>query len=146
IGDILQSLVSAPISPNAMQGIGGGGTTTTETITSVLTSPNTIAKLVFLSLVSLAPIVAKDWLSKWLNNSGGDDGEEAGDNESAGEEVRAKHRGRRHRKRFSIEWWRRSLSISRSGKEGNDEERSLEEEGRASAEEERIELLARSSS
>ncbi|CAG7848285.1 SubName: Full=Uncharacterized protein {ECO:0000313/EMBL:CCA76488.1} [Serendipita indica DSM 11827] len=108
IGDILQTIASTPTSPNS---------SAQQTISSVVTSPNTLFKLVFLTLVSLAPILAKDRLSRWLN------GETAEldvtlSREREREREREK-RGRGHKKRFSVEWWRRSLSMSRS-KEAED--------------------------
>ncbi|KAG8829488.1 hypothetical protein FRC18_009271 [Serendipita sp. 400] len=161
IGDLLQSIVAQPLSPNVSGGGGAAGATLNgggvgeTTVSGVLTSPRTIFKLVFLSLVSLAPVLAKDWMSKWLNGGeGGDDHQEVdGDEEveTGGEEVDGEmgdmevvggagaggKRGRRHTKRFSIDWWRRSLSLSNSSAKGKERQ---EDEGRAS-EEERIELV-----
>jgi len=54
IGDILQTLASTP-SPNP------------QTISSVLTSPPIIIKLVFLSFLSLAPILGRDYLKAWVS-------------------------------------------------------------------------------
>ncbi|KAI0045312.1 hypothetical protein FA95DRAFT_1561264 [Auriscalpium vulgare] len=54
IGDILQTVASTP-SPNP------------ETISSILTSPSIIIKLVFLSVLSLAPILGRDYLKAWLS-------------------------------------------------------------------------------
>ncbi|KAH9999313.1 snare associated Golgi protein-domain-containing protein [Russula vinacea] len=54
IGDILQTLASTP-SPNP------------QTISSVLASPVIITKLVFLSFLSLAPILGRDHLKAWLS-------------------------------------------------------------------------------
>jgi len=54
IGDILQTLASTP-SPNP------------QTISSVLASPAIIIKLVFLSFLSLAPILGRDHLKAWLS-------------------------------------------------------------------------------
>ncbi|KAG8751543.1 hypothetical protein FRC14_007783 [Serendipita sp. 396] len=158
IGDLLQSIVAQPLSPNVSGGGGAAGATLNgggvgeTTVSGVLTSPRTIFKLVFLSLVSLAPVLAKDWMSKWLNGGGEEEetggeveetgGEENGMGEMEDMEVVGK-RGRRHTKRFSIDWWRRSLSLSNSSAKGKERERERErqeEEGRAS-EEERIELV-----
>ncbi|KAG8847254.1 hypothetical protein FRB91_011943, partial [Serendipita sp. 411] len=168
IGDLLQSIVAQPLSPNTAAGgatlngggmVGGGGVGET-TVSGVLTSPRTIFKLVFLSLVSLAPVLAKDWMSKWLNGGEGDEGggeeEDVEEVETGGEEVDGEmgemevvgggggggKRGRRHTKRFSIDWWRRSLSLSSAkGKERERErEREREEEEGRGSEEERIEL------
>ncbi|KAG8751564.1 hypothetical protein FRC14_007771 [Serendipita sp. 396] len=169
IGDLLQSIVAQPLSPNVsgggaggggglMGGGGVGGGVGETTVSGVLTSPSTIFKLVFLSLVSLAPVLAKDWMSKWLNGGGGgeggdnvdgNDGEEMGGEENGEMEdmevvgVAGGKRGRRHTKRFSIDWWRRSLSLSSAKGKERERERERErreEEGRAS-EEERIELV-----
>ncbi|KAF8505616.1 snare associated Golgi protein-domain-containing protein [Russula emetica] len=54
IGDILQTLASTP-SPNP------------QTISSVLASPFILSKLVFLSFLSLAPILGRDHLKAWLS-------------------------------------------------------------------------------
>jgi uncharacterized membrane protein YdjX (TVP38/TMEM64 family) len=54
IGDILQTLASTP-SPNP------------QTISSVLASPSIISKLVFLSFLSLAPILGREHLKAWLS-------------------------------------------------------------------------------
>ncbi|KAI9512196.1 snare associated Golgi protein-domain-containing protein [Russula earlei] len=54
IGDILQTLASTP-SPYP------------QTISSILASPSIIIKLVFLSSLSLAPILARDHLKAWLS-------------------------------------------------------------------------------
>ncbi|KAF8655287.1 hypothetical protein AX16_003186 [Volvariella volvacea WC 439] len=59
IGDILQTLASTP-SP------------TPQTISSVLTSPAVICKLVFLSFLSLAPILLRDKLRSWVSQSSPD--------------------------------------------------------------------------
>lgn len=56
IGDILQTVTSNP-SP------------TPRTVQSLLTSPEIIAKLVFLSFLSLAPILGRDHLRAWLSPS-----------------------------------------------------------------------------
>ncbi|KAI0307313.1 snare associated Golgi protein-domain-containing protein [Multifurca ochricompacta] len=56
IGDILQTFASTP-SPNP------------QTISSVLASPSIIIKLVFLSFLSLAPILGRDYLKAWLSPS-----------------------------------------------------------------------------
>jgi len=56
IGDILQTVASNP-SP------------TPRTVQSLLTSPEIIAKLVFLSFLSLAPILGRDHLRVWLSSS-----------------------------------------------------------------------------
>ncbi|TFK75845.1 hypothetical protein BDN72DRAFT_891719 [Pluteus cervinus] len=56
IGDILQTLAATP-SPNP------------QTISSVLTSPEIILKLVFLSFLSLAPILARDKLRSLISQS-----------------------------------------------------------------------------
>jgi hypothetical protein len=99
------------------------------TVSSVLTSPQTVIKLVVLTLVSLAPILAKERLKTWLN------GPEEGSSEEGewvnGEMRERKSRRYHHKKRFSVEWWRRSLSLSRSGS------RKEEDEGA----EERLEML-----
>jgi hypothetical protein len=121
IGDILQTVASAPISPNAQGQM---------TVSSILTSPQTVIKLVVLTLVSLAPILAKERLKTWLN------GPEEGSSSEEGEWVNGEMRERKsrryhHKKRFSVEWWRRSLSLSRSGS------RKEEDEGA----EERLEML-----
>ncbi|PVG00498.1 hypothetical protein CPB86DRAFT_701147 [Serendipita vermifera] len=110
IGDILQTVASAPISPNAQGQM---------TVSSVLTSPQTVIKLVVLTLVSLAPILAKERLKTWLN--GGED-ESSEEGEWVNGEMRErKSRRYHHKKRFSVEWWRRSLSLSRSGRKEEDE-------------------------
>jgi len=54
IGDILQSVANTP-SPNS------------QTISSVLASPSIIIKLVFLSILSLAPILGRDYLKARLS-------------------------------------------------------------------------------
>lgn len=54
IGDILQTVASTP-SPNP------------QTISSVLASPSIIIKLVFLSILSLAPILGRDYLKARLS-------------------------------------------------------------------------------
>lgn len=56
IGDILQTVASNP-SP------------TPRTVQSLLTSPEIIAKLIFLSFLSLAPILGRDHLRAWLSSS-----------------------------------------------------------------------------
>ncbi|TCD68196.1 hypothetical protein EIP91_011368 [Steccherinum ochraceum] len=56
IGDILQTVASNP-SP------------TPRTIQSLLASPEIIAKLIFLSFLSLAPILGRDHLRAWLSSS-----------------------------------------------------------------------------
>jgi hypothetical protein len=50
IGDILQSVASSPPSP------------TQQTVSSLLTSPTILIKLVFLSFLSLAPLLAREHL------------------------------------------------------------------------------------
>ncbi|KAH9062854.1 snare associated Golgi protein-domain-containing protein [Lactarius vividus] len=65
IGDILQTVASTP-SPNS------------QTISSVLASPAIIIKLVFLSILSLAPILGRDYLKARLSpalSSAGADGQ-----------------------------------------------------------------------
>lgn len=52
VGDILMSVARAP-----------SAATTQQTVTELLTSPAVIAKLVFLTLLSLGPILARGWLS-----------------------------------------------------------------------------------
>ncbi|KAI0322514.1 snare associated Golgi protein-domain-containing protein [Amylostereum chailletii] len=54
IGDILQTVASTP-SPNP------------QTISSILASPSLIIKLVFLSFLSLAPILGRDYLRTWIS-------------------------------------------------------------------------------
>lgn len=56
IGDILQTVASTP-SP------------TPQTVQSVLASPEIILKLVFLSFLSLAPILGRDYLRLWISSS-----------------------------------------------------------------------------
>lgn len=56
IGDILQTVASTP-SP------------TSQTISSLLTSPEIILKLVFLSFLSLAPILGRERLRALISNS-----------------------------------------------------------------------------
>ncbi|KAK0206674.1 snare associated Golgi protein-domain-containing protein [Desarmillaria ectypa] len=55
IGDILQTVASAP-SP------------TPQTVSSLLLSPQIIVKLVFLSFLSLAPILGREHLRAWLSS------------------------------------------------------------------------------
>ncbi|TFY65640.1 hypothetical protein EVG20_g5443 [Dentipellis fragilis] len=59
IGDILQTVAATP-SPNP------------QTISSVLASPDIIIKLVFLSFLSLAPILGRDYLRAWISSAGKD--------------------------------------------------------------------------
>ncbi|KAH8105891.1 hypothetical protein BXZ70DRAFT_1004195 [Cristinia sonorae] len=66
IGDILQSVASNP-SP------------TPQTVQSVLTSPEIIAKLVFLSFLSLAPILGRDHLRALLSSSTSPESQNRGD-------------------------------------------------------------------
>jgi len=54
IGDILQTAASSP------------PTSTPQTLSSLLTSPDIFLKLVFLSFLSLAPILARDHLRAWV--------------------------------------------------------------------------------
>ncbi|TFY76721.1 hypothetical protein EWM64_g7289 [Hericium alpestre] len=54
IGDILQTVAATP-SPNP------------QTISDILTSPDIIIKLVFLSFLSLAPILGRDYLRAWIS-------------------------------------------------------------------------------
>ena len=56
IGDILQTVASTP-SPNP------------STVQDLLTSPEIILKLVFLSFLSLAPILGRDYLRRWMSHS-----------------------------------------------------------------------------
>ncbi|KAJ3802818.1 snare associated Golgi protein-domain-containing protein [Lentinula aff. detonsa] len=56
IGDILQTVASAP-------------SATTQTVSSLLMSPEIIIKLVFLSFLSLAPILARDHLKALISTS-----------------------------------------------------------------------------
>ncbi|KAI0068776.1 hypothetical protein BV25DRAFT_1768016, partial [Artomyces pyxidatus] len=56
IGDILQTVASTP-SPNP------------QTISSILTSPSIIIKLTFLSVLSLAPVLGRDYLRAWLSTA-----------------------------------------------------------------------------
>lgn len=56
IGDILQTVASNP-SP------------TPQTMQSVLASPEILLKLAFLSFLSLAPILGRDYLRSWLSTS-----------------------------------------------------------------------------
>ena len=56
IGDILQTVASTP-SP------------TPRTVQSLLTSPEIIFKLIFLSFLSLAPILGRDYLRIWISSS-----------------------------------------------------------------------------
>ncbi|PSR90704.1 hypothetical protein PHLCEN_2v4853 [Hermanssonia centrifuga] len=56
IGDILQTVASTP-SP------------TPQTVQSLLTSPDIVFKLVFLSFLSLAPILGRDYLKSWVSSS-----------------------------------------------------------------------------
>ncbi|KAA1466366.1 hypothetical protein DENSPDRAFT_831181 [Dentipellis sp. KUC8613] len=59
IGDILQTVAATP-SPNP------------QSISSVLASPDIIIKLVFLSFLSLAPILGRDYLRAWISSAGKD--------------------------------------------------------------------------
>lgn len=56
IGDILQTVASTP-SP------------TPRTVQSLLASPEIIFKLIFLSFLSLAPILGRDYLRVWISSS-----------------------------------------------------------------------------
>lgn len=56
IGDILQTVASTP-SPNP------------STVQDLLTSPDIILKLVFLSFLSLAPILGRGYLRSWMSSS-----------------------------------------------------------------------------
>lgn len=56
IGDILQTVASTP-SP------------TPQTVQSLLASPDIILKLIFLSFLSLAPILGRDYLRAWISSS-----------------------------------------------------------------------------
>ncbi|KAI0773456.1 snare associated Golgi protein-domain-containing protein [Irpex lacteus] len=56
IGDILQTVASTP-SPNQ------------QTVQDLLTSPQILIKLVFLTILSLAPILGRDRLSAWVSAS-----------------------------------------------------------------------------
>ncbi|KAK2466262.1 hypothetical protein APHAL10511_001904 [Amanita phalloides] len=57
IGDILQTVASTPSSP------------TSQSISSLLTSPDILLKLVFLSFLSLAPILSRNRLRAFISNS-----------------------------------------------------------------------------
>jgi hypothetical protein len=59
--------------------------------------------------------LARERLSNWLNgvNSDGTIHEEK-------EQFVVEERKSRHKKRFSVEWWRRSLSLARTGKDGEE--------------------------
>lgn len=113
LGDILQTIATSPVSPNQ-----GGGVT----VSSVLTSPDTIFKLVLLTVISLAPILARERLARWLNGSQEPaQASIATGRDVFGEDVREGGRKRKtHRKKWSVEWWRRSLSLTRGKDEGEE--------------------------
>jgi hypothetical protein len=56
IGDILQTVASTP-SPNP------------KSVQDLLTSPEILTKLIFLTILSLAPILGRDHLSSWVSSS-----------------------------------------------------------------------------
>jgi hypothetical protein len=67
--------------------------------------------------------LARERLSNWLNgvtsdNSGTVNVEEK---DRFVVVVDEEDRKSRHKRRFSVEWWRRSLSLARTGKEGGEE-------------------------
>lgn len=55
IGDILQTVASTP-------------SATPKSVSSLLTSPDLLLKLVFLSFISLAPILGRDKLRAWISS------------------------------------------------------------------------------
>jgi len=67
--------------------------------------------------------LARERLSNWLNGVTSDNGT-VNENEKDRFVVVVvnddEERKSRHKRRFSVEWWRRSLSLARTGKDGEE--------------------------
>jgi uncharacterized protein (DUF2384 family) len=91
----------------------------TQTISSILTSREAVLKLLLLTSLSLAPVLAKDKLQAWLNGPeraalpAVRKGPGVGLEENEGRKV--------HHRRLSVEWWRRNVGFG-GGAEKVDEE------------------------
>ncbi|KAF7789494.1 hypothetical protein EIP86_000440 [Pleurotus ostreatoroseus] len=122
IGDILQTVARTPGNPAA-----------TQSVRELLTSPEILAKLVFLSFLSLAPILGREKLRKWVSRDGGEEAEDeenvsvsegevememevrgVGEGERRGRSARAGEEERRSRWAWVREWRDRIRVPSRS--------------------------------
>lgn len=72
-------------------------------------------KLLFLTLLSLAPVLAKDKLQAWL--SGGERTElpvvRSKDEGTDIAELEASEGRKAHQRRLSVEWWRRNVGFGK---------------------------------
>jgi len=105
IGDIFHTF-SANLAPSA------------HSLSTILFSPNVILKLVFLTLISLAPVLYREKLVRLLSS----DREENAVVVPAVPSDLASPRNstsltRTHKSRFAIQWWRRSTDDEAEEKE-----------------------------
>ena len=70
IGDILQTVASTP----GAMAVGSGGSA--RTVQDLLTSPEILGKLVALTVLSLAPILGRERLRRWVSGRAGSEDEE----------------------------------------------------------------------
>ncbi|EJD53572.1 hypothetical protein AURDEDRAFT_110394 [Auricularia subglabra TFB-10046 SS5] len=117
IGDILQSVAAAPTAA-----------TTQQTIGQVLASPSVVAKLVFLTLLSLGPILARSRLSALIGYDADAEGADISDASAAAEKRDSLQRARRWSAWMRVpEPLRRSLSKHRASSSSDEEEIPLTE-------------------
>jgi hypothetical protein len=124
IGDILSSLtVSPPTYLDTDDALTSATAMATETISSILTSKEAMLKLLLLTLLSLAPVLAKDRLQGWLN--GGERAElpvvRSKDEETSVVELEASEKRKVHQRRLSVEWWRRNVGFVKLNDDANEE-------------------------
>jgi len=130
IGDILHA-----VGVTGVGAVDGDGTAMgSQTLSSVLASPKIIFQLIFLSVLSLAPVLGRDWLRRFISSStqGATKAESqeevdeeypekdletpsrASDEESEGAEYEKSYqRGRKQLRRQRWKWNRISMSIPR---------------------------------
>lgn len=114
IGDILQTVARSP-SPGGL--LSGNGTALGEkgqTVQDLLTSPEIVAKLVFLSFLSLAPILGRDRLKALVSSKVTAAGKESESVEEGGYEKEEGEQERRGRWAWVREWREKIRVPSRS--------------------------------
>jgi len=113
IGDILSSLTVLPSTYlDTDDALTSATAMATETISSILTSQEAMLKLLLLTLLSIAPVLAKDKLQAWL--SGGERAElPVVRSEGTNVELETSGGKKVHQRRLSVEWWRRNVGFGK---------------------------------
>ena len=110
IGDILHTV--GVVGSSSDEAILANGVSKTATLSTVLASPQIITELVFLSVLSLAPILARGQLQRWISPPKDDSSIEMElteeDKSLDDDSAEKRTRRRTHRKR----WSRISMSLS----------------------------------